>query len=138
MLAPQSGQTRLRIAEIKFEFGFVTKTSEAIMSLPTMTALHRRKHKTLSGAAGASGESACWIGVAALASDSHLSATKLPNALRKVSASDNVSNQHEGDRVVVRSVDAAVAVIPIVCCTELSGALAMFLTTAMPRRKWCH
>jgi hypothetical protein len=33
MLAPQSGQTRLRIAEIKIEFGFVTTASEAIIFL---------------------------------------------------------------------------------------------------------
>jgi hypothetical protein len=33
MLAPQSGQMRLRIAEIKFELAFVTKATEAIMSL---------------------------------------------------------------------------------------------------------
>jgi len=34
MLAPQSGQIRLRIAEIKLEFLFVTRASEAIMFLP--------------------------------------------------------------------------------------------------------
>jgi len=34
MLAPQSGQTRLRIAEIKLELLFVTTASEAIKSLP--------------------------------------------------------------------------------------------------------
>ena len=33
MLAPQSGQMRLRIAEIKLELVFVTKATEAIMSL---------------------------------------------------------------------------------------------------------
>jgi hypothetical protein len=42
MLAPQSGQTRLRIAEIKLELVFVTTTSEAIMSLPVVAVLHRR------------------------------------------------------------------------------------------------
>jgi|GEM_PF-4506463 len=31
MLAPQSGQTKLRIAEIKLELVFVTTTCEAIM-----------------------------------------------------------------------------------------------------------
>jgi len=36
MLAPQSGQTRLRIAEIKLELLFVTTTSEAIKCLPTV------------------------------------------------------------------------------------------------------
>jgi len=36
MLAPQSGQTRLRIAEIKLEFLFVTRASEAIMFLPAV------------------------------------------------------------------------------------------------------
>jgi hypothetical protein len=48
MLAPQSGQTRLRIAEIKLELVFVTTASEAIMSLPVVAVLHRRMHRTLS------------------------------------------------------------------------------------------
>jgi hypothetical protein len=39
MLAPQSGQTRFRIEEIKLEFGFVTTASESKMSLPVMTVL---------------------------------------------------------------------------------------------------
>jgi hypothetical protein len=34
MLAPQSGQTRLRIAEIKLMSVFLTTADEAIMSLP--------------------------------------------------------------------------------------------------------
>jgi hypothetical protein len=34
MLAPQSGQIRLRIAEMKLEVVFVTTASEAIMFLP--------------------------------------------------------------------------------------------------------
>jgi hypothetical protein len=34
MLAPQSGQTRLRIAEIKLMLLFLTTANEAIMSLP--------------------------------------------------------------------------------------------------------
>ena len=33
MLAPHSGQTKLRIAEIKLEFGFVTTATEAMMCL---------------------------------------------------------------------------------------------------------
>jgi hypothetical protein len=36
MLAPQSGQIRLRIAEIMLEFLFVTRESEAIMFLPAV------------------------------------------------------------------------------------------------------
>jgi hypothetical protein len=36
MLAPQSGQTRLRIAEIKLKSVFVTTEIEAIMSLPVV------------------------------------------------------------------------------------------------------
>jgi hypothetical protein len=34
MLAPQSGQTRLHIAEIKLMLVFLTTANEAIMSLP--------------------------------------------------------------------------------------------------------
>jgi hypothetical protein len=63
MLAPQSGQTRLRIAEIKLELVFITTASEAIMSLLVVAVLHRRTHRTLSaGAAGAFGGH--WIGAA--------------------------------------------------------------------------
>jgi len=36
MLAPQSGQTRLRIAEIKLMLVFLTTANEAIMSLPLL------------------------------------------------------------------------------------------------------
>src|SRR5258706_14302990 len=63
MLAPHSGQTRLRIAEIKLELVFVTTASEAIKSLPAVAVLHRQMHRTLSGAAGAFGGH--WIGAAA-------------------------------------------------------------------------
>jgi len=52
MLAPQSGQTRVRIAEIKHEFGFVTTASEPIMSLSAVAVLPRRMHRTLSGGRG--------------------------------------------------------------------------------------
>jgi hypothetical protein len=48
MLAPENGQTRLRIAEIKLELLFETRASEAIMSLPAVAVLHRRMHRTLS------------------------------------------------------------------------------------------
>ncbi len=48
MRAPQSGQTRLRMAEIKIELLFVTTASEAIKSLPAVAILHRRMHRTLS------------------------------------------------------------------------------------------
>jgi hypothetical protein len=34
MLAPQSGQTRLRIAEMKLMLAFLTTVNEAIVSLP--------------------------------------------------------------------------------------------------------
>jgi hypothetical protein len=44
MLAPQSGQTSLRIEEIKLDLVFVTTASEAIMSLPAVATLHRRMH----------------------------------------------------------------------------------------------
>lgn len=56
MLAPQRGQTRLRIAEIKVEVAFATTESEAIKSLPIAAILHRRMHRTVSGAASAFGE----------------------------------------------------------------------------------
>src|SRR5713226_8717314 len=51
--------------------------------------LHRRMHRTLSaGPQARFGEGARWTGVRPLASDSHLSATELPNALLEISASD--------------------------------------------------
>ena len=56
MLAPQSGQIRLRIAEIKLKSVFVTTEIEAIRSLPVVAVLHRRMHKTVSGAASAFAE----------------------------------------------------------------------------------
>jgi hypothetical protein len=48
MPAPQRGQTRLRIAEIKLEFLFATTASEATMSLPAEAVSHRRMYRTLS------------------------------------------------------------------------------------------
>jgi hypothetical protein len=54
MLAPQSGQTRLRIAEIKLMLLFPATANEAIMFLPVMAVLHRRIAQNLQrGAAGA-------------------------------------------------------------------------------------
>ena len=66
MLAPQSGQTRLRKEEINLELVFVSTASEAIMSLPVVAILHRRIHRTLSGAASALGRGARLLGAAAL------------------------------------------------------------------------
>jgi hypothetical protein len=61
MLAPQSGQTRLRIVEIKSEFVFVTTAYEAIMSLPVVAVLPRQMHRTLSAGPQAHfGEGAGW------------------------------------------------------------------------------
>ena len=48
MPAPQSGQTRLRIAEIKVMLLFLTTANEAIVSLPVVVVLHHRMHRTLS------------------------------------------------------------------------------------------
>jgi len=48
MLAPQSGKTRLRMAEIKLELLFPTTANAAIISLPVVPVLHRRVHRTLS------------------------------------------------------------------------------------------
>ena len=45
MLAPQSGQTKLRIAEIKLEFGFVTTATEAIMCLLWGRRFYRRRQR---------------------------------------------------------------------------------------------
>jgi hypothetical protein len=57
MLAPQSGQTRLRIAEIKLELVFVAKATDAIMSLllwqllpPNSQSLKRGPQEPLKGA----------------------------------------------------------------------------------------
>jgi len=66
MLAPQSGQTRLRIAEIKIELVFETSASEAIMSLPAEAASDRRMYRTLSaGTQERFGEGAQWVRAAA-------------------------------------------------------------------------
>jgi hypothetical protein len=66
MLAPQSGQTRLRIAEIKLESVFVTTASEAIMSLPVVALLHRRcTEPSSAGPQARFGEGARWIEAAA-------------------------------------------------------------------------
>jgi hypothetical protein len=67
------------MAEMKLELRFVTTASEAIMPLPAVAVLHRRMHRTLSGAAGAFGGH--WIGAAAPASDSSMRATESPDAL---------------------------------------------------------
>jgi hypothetical protein len=49
MLAPHSGQTRLRIAEIKLMLVFLTTANEIMMDLPFLAAiLRRRMHRTLS------------------------------------------------------------------------------------------
>ena len=82
MPAPQSGQTRLRIAEIKVMLLFLTTANEAIMSLPIAVVLHHRMHRTLS----AGPQERNWGGrslerSAALASDSDVRATESPNDL---------------------------------------------------------
>ena len=54
MLAPQSEQTRLRIAEIKLMLVSLATANEAIMSLPVAAVLHHRMAQNLKrGAAGA-------------------------------------------------------------------------------------
>src|SRR6266581_4644608 len=92
MLAPLSGQTRLRIAEIKLMLVFLTTANEAIMSLPVAAVLHRRMHRTLSaGPQARFGEGARWTGAAAprfgFKSESNCVAKCFA---RKVSASYNV------------------------------------------------
>ena len=67
------------MAEIKLELRFVTMASEAIKSLPVVAILHRRMHRTLSGAASAFGEG-CLAGLRPLASDSSIRAIESPNA----------------------------------------------------------
>ena len=52
MLAPQSGQTKLRIAEIKLVFGFVTTAIEAIMCL-LWSRFYRKAENLERGASGA-------------------------------------------------------------------------------------
>jgi hypothetical protein len=54
MPAPQSGQTRLRIAEIKLVLVFLTTANEAIMSLPFLRRFFTANAQNLKrGAAGA-------------------------------------------------------------------------------------
>ena len=64
MLAPQSGQIRFRIAEIKFMLVFLTTANEAIMSLLFCAGSSPPNAQNLKrGAAGAFGGH--WIGAAA-------------------------------------------------------------------------
>lgn len=92
MLAPQSGQIRLRMAEIKFELVFMATASEAIMSLPVVAVLHRRMHNTVSGAASAFGEGARLTGLRPLASDSNVKASESPNAWQVLQRSNGDSS----------------------------------------------
>jgi hypothetical protein len=64
MLAPQSGQMRLRIAEIKLMLVFLTTANEAIMSLPFLRRFFTAECKNLKRgrAAGRFEEGASWIG----------------------------------------------------------------------------
>jgi hypothetical protein len=66
MLAPQSGQTRLRIAETKLMLVFLTTANEAIMSLPFCGASSPPNAQNLKrGAAGAFWGGRLWTGAAA-------------------------------------------------------------------------
>ena len=92
MLASQSGQTKLRIAEVKLLLLFLTTANNAIMSLPVVAVLHHRMHRTLSaGPQARFGEGARWTGAAAprfgFKSESNCVAKCFA---RKVSASYNV------------------------------------------------
>jgi hypothetical protein len=71
------------MAEMKLEVLFVTAASEAIMSLPAVAILHRRVHRTLSGAASAFGKECSLDGLRPLASDSSMRATESPKALAR-------------------------------------------------------
>jgi len=78
MLAPQRGQTRLRIAEIKLGLVLVT-ANETIMYLLVVAVLHHRMHRTLARL----GRGARLIGMRPLASDSHVRATELPKCFAR-------------------------------------------------------
>lgn len=71
------------MAEMKLEVAFVTIASEAIKSLPTLAILHRRMHRTISGAAGAFGGEPGGQGLRPLASVANVRATESPNLGRK-------------------------------------------------------
>ena len=93
MLAPQSGQIRLRIAEIKLELVSVTTASEAITSLPVVAVLHRRMHRTLSAGPQARFGEGCPVDrAAAPCSDSSMTATESPNALLGTNTSQLTGN----------------------------------------------
>jgi hypothetical protein len=63
MLAPQSGQTRLRIADIKLMLAFLTTANEAIIFLPFCGGPSPPNAQNLKrGAGGAFGEDAQWKG----------------------------------------------------------------------------
>src|SRR5438105_6387293 len=84
MPAPQSGQTRLRIAEIKVMLAFLTTAKQAIMSLPFCGSSSPPNAQNLKRrVAGAFWEGAHLIGLRPLASYSNLRATASPNASRQ-------------------------------------------------------
>jgi hypothetical protein len=81
MLAPHSGQTRLRIAEIKLMLVFLTTANETMMALPFLAAiLRRRMHRTLRVGPLARFGGRRGQGLRPLAPDSHLRATASPKA----------------------------------------------------------
>jgi len=115
MLAPQSGQTRLRIAEIKLILRFLTTANKAIMPLPALVAPHHRMHRTLSaGPQTRFGQGARWIGLRPLASDSNMGATVSPNALlgRNARSSLEIFSR----RVIIQGIR-----LDLPCCTSSNG-----------------
>jgi hypothetical protein len=58
MLAPQSGQTRFRIAEMKLMLPFLTTVNEAMMSLPFLCRFSTAEYRNLKRWAA----SAFWVG----------------------------------------------------------------------------
>ena len=103
MLAPQSGQTRLRIAEIKLVLVFLTAANEAIIFSPFCGGLSRRMPRTLSAGPQERIGRALTRGLRLRASDSNVRATVSPNACSDgIGFGQDLSSQHEGDRIVVR------------------------------------
>ena len=81
MLAPQSGQTKLRTAEIKLMLVFPNATNEAIIPLPFRWFFTAEMHRTINGDRRRGSGRAPVEGAAAPRFGFTSSATELPNAL---------------------------------------------------------
>jgi hypothetical protein len=88
MLAPQSGQIRLRIEEIKLGLVLIS-ANETIMYLPVVAVLHRCRQRILSEGPQELLGKVPLDAVRPLSSDSRIRATELPKRLAKYERSNS-------------------------------------------------